>query len=124
MLWLISNPIFQLVAGAMISFGGSVWANYLFYGKVAKSRAQREAKRAYNNLTTRLLHTTITDVNHPLHLLPVDIADRIEDLRFAIADVNPKFDYMKQVQAAIDQAARLRKQQQDKYPPAAPSTSH
>ena len=35
MLWLISNPIFQLVAGAMISFGGSVWANYLFYGKVA-----------------------------------------------------------------------------------------
>ena len=39
MLWLISNPIFQLVAGAMISFGGSVWANYLFYGKVAKSRA-------------------------------------------------------------------------------------
>ena len=121
MMRLISSPIFQFVAGAIISFVGSVVANYFFYGKVEKSRAQREAKRAYNKLMNTLMHTTITDLNYPLHLLPVEIADRMEDLRFAIADVNPKFNYIKQVQAAIEQAADLRKQQMDKYPPTQPS---
>jgi hypothetical protein len=120
-MWLISNPIFQLVAGAVISFVGSVVANYLFYGKVEKSRAKREAQRAYNKLTTRLIHTTISDINPPLNLLPVDIADRVDDLKYAVADVNPKFDHMVQVNAAINQAAALRKQQMDKYPPAPPS---
>jgi hypothetical protein len=119
--WLISNPIFQLVFGAAISFVGSVVANRFFYGKVEKSRAEREAKRAYNKLMNTLMHTTITDLNHPLHLLPLEIADRMEDLRFALADVNPKFDYLKQVQAAMEQAADLRKQQMNKYPPAPPS---
>ena len=117
---LISSPNFQFVAGAIISFVGSVVANYLFYGKMEKSRAQREAQRAYNKLTTRLIHTTISDINPPLHLLPVDIADRVDDLKYAVADVNPKFDYMVQVNAAINQAAELRKQQMDKYPPAPP----
>ena len=36
----ISNPFFLLVAGAAISFAGSVVANLLFYGKIEKSRAQ------------------------------------------------------------------------------------
>jgi hypothetical protein len=117
----LSSPLFQLVAGAAISFGGSVYANRLFYGKVEKSRAEREAKRAYNKLTSRLIHTTITDLNHPLHILPVEISDRMEDLRYAIADVNPKFDYLVQVRAAIEQAVALRKQQQEKYPPPPPA---
>jgi hypothetical protein len=123
MLRLISNPFFQLVTGAVISFGGSVVANYLFYGRMEKSRAEREVKRAYNRLTTRLIHTTITDLDHPLHLLPVEIADRMEDLKFALEDFNPKFDYMKQAQGAINQAVDLRKKQQDKYPPSAISTT-
>jgi hypothetical protein len=54
----------------------------------------------------------IDDINHPLHLLPVDIADCVEDLRFAMVDVNPKFDHVKTVQQAIKQAADLRKQAQ------------
>ncbi len=112
----ISNPIFLLVAGALISFAGSIVANLLFYGKMEKSRARREAERTYNKLTTRLVHTTISDINHPLHLLPVDIADRVEDLRFALADVNPSFQYLPLVQKAIQQAAELRKQQEAKYP--------
>ena len=87
----VSSPFFQLVAGALVSFAGSIVANLFFYGKMEKSRARREAERAYNKLTTRLVHTTISDINHPLHLLPVDIADRVEDLRFALADVNPAF---------------------------------
>jgi hypothetical protein len=114
----ISSPLFQLIAGAVISFAGSVVANLLFYGKMEKTRARRETERAYNKLTTRLLHTTISDINHPLHLLPVDIADRVEDLRFALADVNPAFDHQSLVQKAIQQAADLRKQQVDKYPSA------
>jgi hypothetical protein len=112
----ISSPLFQLIAGAVISFIGSVVANVLFYGKMEKKRARREAERAYNKLTTRLLHTTISDLNHPLHLLPVDIADRVEDLRFALADVNRAFDHLSLVQKAIQQAADLRKKQGDKYP--------
>jgi hypothetical protein len=121
--WFLSNQIFQFVAGATISFGGSVVANYLFYGRVQKSRAEREAKRAYNKLMNVLMHTTITDLNHPLHLLPLEIANCMEDLRFAVADYNPKFDYQIQVEAAIKQAAALRKQQQDKYPPAPPAVT-
>lgn len=112
----ISNPFFQLVTGALISFAGSIVANLLFYGKMEKSRARREAERAYNKLATRLVHTTISDINHPLHLLPVDIADRVEDLRFAVADVNPAFQYLPLVQKAIQQAGELRKQQEAKYP--------
>jgi len=81
MMRLISSPIFQFVAGAIISFVGSVVANYFFYGKVEKSRAEREAQRAYNKLTTRLINSTVYDINHPLHLMPVDIADRVEPLQ-------------------------------------------
>lgn len=120
-MWLISNPIFQLVTGAVISFGGSVVANLMFYGKMQKSRAQREAQRAYSKLTTRLIHTTISDMNPPVHHLPVDIADRVDDLKYALADVNPKFDYMVQVNNAINQAAELRKQLMDKYPQVQPT---
>jgi hypothetical protein len=79
---------------------------------VAKKRAQREAARAYNRLTDRLLFTTISDINHPLHLLPLEIADRVEDLKFALADVNPAFDYVALVQKAIEQSAALRRQQE------------
>jgi hypothetical protein len=116
LLSIISNPIFLFFAGVLISFAGSVVANYLFFGKVEKSRAMRESKRAYNKLVSRLLHTTITEINDPLHILPVEIADRMEDLKFAIADFNPKFDYLIQVRAAIKQAAEQRKQQLEKYP--------
>jgi hypothetical protein len=120
---LFSNPFFTFIAGAAISFAGSVYANRLFYGKVEKSRAEREAKRAYNKLMNVLMHTEITDLNHALHLLPLEIADRMEDLKFAIADFNPKFDYLIQVRGAIEQASELRKQQMDIFPPAPPSTA-
>ena len=112
---LVSNPYFQIALGSLVSFAGSVVANFLFYGGIEKSRARRESERAYNKLTTRLVHTTISDINHPLRLLPVEIADRVEDLRFALADVNPAFEYMSLVQKAIDQAAQLRQQQEVAY---------
>ena len=71
---IISNPYFQIIFGAAVSFAGSVVANHLYLGKVAKKRAHREAERAYNRLTDRLLRTTVSDINDPLHLLPLEIA--------------------------------------------------
>jgi hypothetical protein len=112
---LTSNPYFQIAVGAVLSLLGSFWANYWFHGRVEKRRAEREAKRAYNKLMMRLVHTTITDINHPLHLLPMEISDRVEDLKFALHDVNPKFDYLELVSKAILQSADLRKQQEEKY---------
>jgi hypothetical protein len=112
---IISNPYFQIIFGAAISFVGSVVANHLYLGKVAKKRAQREAERAYSKLTNRLMFTTITDINHPLHLLPLEIADRVDDLKFALGDVNPAFDYVALVHKAIEQAIELRRQQEVKY---------
>jgi len=111
----ISNPYFQLLFGSLVGFAGSVVANLMFYGKVEKKRAARESQRAYNKLMNRLVHTTISDINHPLHLLPLEISDRVEDLRFALEDVNPKFEYVALVQKAIVQAADLRKKQQQQH---------
>lgn len=108
----ISNPYFQILFGAAVSFAGSVVANHLYLGKVAKKRAQREAERAYSKLTNRLMFTSISDINHPLHLLPLEIADRVDDLKFAVADVNPAFDYVALVQKAIEQSMALRRQQE------------
>lgn len=104
-----------MVIGAVLSFGGSVVANRMFYGKIEKSRAEREAQRAYNKLTNRLVDTAISDINHPLYLLPLEISDRVEDLRYALADVNKQFDLDALVHKAIEQATELRKQQQQKY---------
>ncbi len=112
---LASNSYFQIAVGAVLSLVGSFLANYWFHGRVEKRRAEREAKRAYNNLMNRLVHTTIADINHPLHLMPVEISDRIEDLVFALHDVNPKFEHIELVKQAILQAADLRKQQEEKY---------
>jgi hypothetical protein len=112
---LANNPYFQIGVGAILSLVGSFWANYWFHGRVERRRAEREAKRAYNNLMNRLVHTSIADINHPVHLMPLEISDRIEDLRFSLHDVNPKFDYLELVSKAILQAADLRKQQEEKY---------
>lgn len=112
---LVSNPYFQIAVGAVLSLVGSFLANYWFHGKVEKRRAEREAKRAYNRLMTRLVHTTISDITHPLHLMPLEISDRVEDLKFALQDVNPKFDYLELARKAILQAADLRKQQEEKH---------
>jgi len=112
---LISNPYFQVFFGASVSFAGSVVANLLFFGKVERRRAAREAQRAYNKLVNRLLHTTISDINHPVHLLPLEISDRVEDLRFAIEDVNRKFEYVPLVRKAIEQAAALRSKQSQQH---------
>ena len=110
---LISNPYFQLLFGSLVGFAGSVAANLLFYGKMEKQRAAREANRAYNKLTSRLVQTTISDISNPLQMLPLEIADRVEDLRYALEDVNPKFDYLELVNKAILQAAELRKKQEE-----------
>jgi hypothetical protein len=105
----ITNPYFQLLFGSAVGFAGSVVANLLFFGRVERKRAAREAQRAYNRLVNRLLHTAISDINHPLHLLQLEISDRIEDLKFALEDVNRSFEYVPLVQKAIEQAAELRK---------------
>jgi hypothetical protein len=91
----------------------SVVANLLFYGKVEKKRAVRETQRAYNKLMNRLVQTNISDITIPLRILPVDIADRVEDLRYTLRDVNPDFNIEALVQKAIQQAAELRKKQEE-----------
>jgi hypothetical protein len=108
----ISNPYFQLFFGTVVGFAGSVVANRMFFGKMEKKQAQRAAQRAYNKLMHRLVHTSITDISNPLEILPVEIADRVEDLRFALEDVNRRFDHATLVQQAIVQAVELRKQQE------------
>jgi hypothetical protein len=50
---LASSSYFQIAVGAVLSLAGSFWANYWFHGRVEKRRAEREAKRAYNNLMNR-----------------------------------------------------------------------
>ncbi len=116
----VSNPFFQITVGAVVSLAGSFLANDWFHGKVEKKRAEREAKRAYNKLMTRLVHTTISDITHPLDLLPIEVSDRVEDLRFALQDVNPNFDYLELVRKATLQSADLRKQQEEKHQRKAP----
>jgi len=114
---LVSNPYFQIALGTLISFGGSVVANLWFYGKVEKKRAARETQRAYNKLMNRLVQTNISDITNPLHILPVDIADRVEDLRYTLEDVNRDFNNQALVQNAIQQAAELRKKQEELHGP-------
>jgi hypothetical protein len=117
------NPGFQLSVG----FLASVLANYLFFGKMEKRRAQRESERAYNRLTNRLVHTTVSDINHPLELLPLEISDRVEDLKYALRDVDPKMDRLECVKQAISQAAETRKKQSQDHsgtPICAPSALH
>jgi hypothetical protein len=118
---LVSNPYFQVALGSFISFGGSVVANFLFYGKVEKKRAARETQRAYNKLMNRLVQTNISDITNPLHILPVDIADRVEDLRYTLEDVNRDFNTQTLVQKAIEQAAELRKKQEELHRPQSPN---
>jgi hypothetical protein len=114
---LVSNPYFQLLWGTLIGFAGSVAANRMYFGKIEKGRAERETQRAYNKLVNRFVRTTISDASDPLHLLPLDVSDRVEDLRFALADVNRQFDCTRLVQEAIQQAAALRRQQEGHVTP-------
>jgi hypothetical protein len=109
---LVANPYFQLAVGAIVSLGGSFLANLYFFGKVEKKRAKLETWRAYNKLLNRLVQTSITDIHNPLHVFPVDISDRIEDLKFTLRDVNPEFSLQTLVQQAIRQSAELRKKQE------------
>jgi hypothetical protein len=117
---LVSNSYFQLFFGALVSLVGSFWANHWYHGKIEKKRATRESQRAYNKLVTRLLHTNIEDITDPLRRMPVEIADRIEDLKYAMHDVNPQFDHLAMVKQAIlqsaDQRKQLEEQRQQKTP--------
>jgi|SRR5271163_2439213 len=112
---LVANPYFQIAVGAVVSLGGSFLANLWFFGKTEKKRAKRETLRAYKKLLNRLVQTSITDIQNPLHVMPVDISDRIEDLRFTLRDVNPEFSLQALVQQAIHQSAELRKKQDALY---------
>jgi hypothetical protein len=112
---LLVNPYFQILWGTFTSLAISFVANWWFFGKVEKERAARETQRAYNKLMNRLVHTSIADIAHPLHLMPIDISDRIEDLKFTLRDVNPRFNLQTLVQQAIRQAADLRKEQEERY---------
>lgn len=109
----VANPFFQILLGTLASLGASFVANWWFFGKIEKKRATRETWRAYNKLMNRLVYTSITDITHPLHLMPLDISDRIEDLRFTLRDVNSGFDLPTLVQQAIRQSAELRKKQEE-----------
>jgi hypothetical protein len=84
----------------------------MVFGRVEKKRAKRETLRAYKKLLNRLVQVSITDIQNPLHVMPVDISDRIEDLRFTLRDVNPEFSLQALVQQAIHQSAELRKKQE------------
>jgi len=112
---LLVNPYFQVLWGTFTSLAISLLANWWFFGKMEKKRAARETQRAYNKLMNRLVHTSIADIRHPLHLMPIDISDRIEDLRFTLWDVNPQFDLQMLVQKAIRQSADLRKKREELY---------
>jgi hypothetical protein len=111
---LLPAPYFQIVWGTLTSLGASFAADWWFFGKVEKKRAAQETWRAYNKLMNRLVHTSITDIGHPLHLMPIDISDRIEDLRFTLRYVNPQFSLKALVEQAIQQSADLRKKQRKK----------
>ena len=119
----LTNPYFEILWGTFISIATSFVANWWFFGKVERKRAARETLRAYNKLVNRLVHTGISDITHPLHLMPIDISDRIEDLRFTLQDVNPRFDLQALVRQAIRQAADLRKKQQEVYGPKGSTTA-
>jgi hypothetical protein len=109
---LVANPYFQIGLGGVLSLGGSFLANLWFFGRVEKKRAKRETWRAYNKLLNRLVQISIVDIQNPLHVMPVDISDRIEDLRSTLRDVNPEFSLQNLVQQAIHQSAELRKKQE------------
>jgi hypothetical protein len=80
-----------------------------------RSQDTNRAGREYASHSAAAGHDSIADINHPLHLMPVETSDRIEDLKFALHDVNLKFDHIELVKQAILQAADLRKQQEEKY---------
>jgi hypothetical protein len=88
---LVSNPYFSVAMGNLDRLC-SLGSSQMYFGKMEKRRAEREAQRAYNKLVNRLVRTTISDTNDPLHLLPLEVSDRVEDLGFALADVNREFD--------------------------------
>jgi hypothetical protein len=100
---LLSNPILQILIGAIVSFGGSVCANYIFINRRAKDI---EVQRAYNRLVDYIVR--IDTPLDPTGLLPLPIAERCDDLRFALRLKNKAFDPKALVQEAIQQAVELR----------------
>ena len=108
-MWLLNNSIFQIVLGAIVSFAGSVWANYLFMNKKAKDY---EAGRAYNRFVDAVVR--LETVPDPAGLLPLELADRAGDLRYAIRYKNPKLNPEPIIQNGIKQAATIRKEMEDK----------
>ena len=100
----LSNPIVQIFIGAVISFAGSVYANYLFINKRARDL---EVQRAYNRLDYLV---RLEEMPDPKGLLPLPIAERCDDLRFALSLKNEKFNAPNTIQKAIEQAADIRKQ--------------
>ena len=107
----LSNPIVQIVIGAVVSFLGSVWANYLFINKRAKDI---EVQRAYNRLVDYIVR--LDSVPDPNGLLPLPIAERCDDLRFALRLKNEKFSAETLIEKAIQQAADTRKEIGKKKP--------
>jgi hypothetical protein len=100
----LNNPLVQIVLGAIISFAGSVYANYLFINKRAKDY---EAQKAFNRLVDAMVRLD-TPID-PHGLLPLAIADRADDFRFALRMKNPKYDTELFVQKAVEQSAEIRR---------------
>jgi len=101
----LSNPIIQIIIGAAVSFLGSVWANYLFMNKRAKDI---EVQRAYNRLVDYIVRLDV--LPDPNGFLPLPIAERCDDLRFALRLKSEKFDTTALINKAIEQAAEVRKE--------------
>jgi hypothetical protein len=105
MMCFLTNPIVQIMIGATISFAGSVYANYLFVDKRLKNI---EVQKAYNRLVDAVVR--LEKPPDPTGLLPLELADRADDLRFALRLKNEKFHAEVLIQKAIKQAADILKQ--------------
>jgi hypothetical protein len=99
-----------LLLGAVISFAGSLFANYLFIGR---PRMALEVQRAYSKLVAKLVR--LDSVPSNLDLLPLDISDRVTDLHIALREYNEEFKFDKLVTTAIKQAAERRKEWDEKH---------
>ena len=101
---ILTNPIFQMVLGSVISFLTSLLANYVFIERRLKALMVQAAYDKLVDLLVRL--KTLPDARE---MLPLEIADRVTDLRLALTLHNEHFDEQQLVERAINQAAEVRR---------------
>lgn len=97
---ILTNPIFQIVLGSVISFLTSLLANYVFIERRLKVLRVQTAYSKLVDLLVRL--KALPDSGE---MLPLEIADRVTDLRLALTLHNEHFDEQELVQRATRVAA-------------------